>query len=187
GPEPEGGGAEGDQREDLGRDRRAAGEGRRDLADADGPAVRVRAAGLGRSIEGLETNPHLCPDGRQDEGHRRRRLPPPGRERRGDSKRHPRILREGLQRRQRGPPRLLGRAASLPSARGRSRRATTSPSGLRPRRSPWATFPLLSLQSEFRLVWFFLGVAIELTQIEVALAALLRCLSHRTKNGSARA
>jgi len=42
-----------------------------------------------------------------------------------------------------------------------------------------------SLQNEFRLVCFFLGVAVELPQIEVSLAALFRCFSHHAKNGFA--
>src|SRR5437899_2074209 len=51
-PEPEGPGAERQHDEDPGRDRRPEGQGRRDLADADGPAIRGRAPGLGGAYAG---------------------------------------------------------------------------------------------------------------------------------------
>src|SRR5439155_14080949 len=74
-----------------------------------------------------------------------------GRERRGDPKGHPRILRTGVQRRQRGPEGLLGRTGSLPIALG-PHGGRPHPSGHLPWRSPWATFPFLPLNSDrFRL------------------------------------
>src|SRR2546422_887189 len=97
-PEPEGPGAKRQQEEDPGRDRRPEGQGRRDLEEAEGPAIRVRAPGLGGADEGHEAEPYLRADGQQDEGHRRRGLPSPRRERRGHPEGRPRVLRAGFQR-----------------------------------------------------------------------------------------
>src|SRR5207245_10418490 len=58
-PEPEGAGAARQHDEDPGRDRRPEGQGRRDLADADGRAVRVRAPGRGGPDEGQEGGAQL--------------------------------------------------------------------------------------------------------------------------------
>src|SRR5207244_12980083 len=61
--EPEGPGAERQHDEDPGRDRRPEGQGRRDLADADGPAIRVRAPGLGGPTKGTKQSHTYVPMG----------------------------------------------------------------------------------------------------------------------------